>query len=171
MSHWTLARKRFYGICMNGLSVQITCSYMMDDLDEDEEIDKYIAANLSYVENSAIGVDRTWFNCEKFRKMMHDPADNEIVHRVLDYFEDRDLGARDSYLESSLDDDDDDEFARYYLDNICLSYGWYLLKKKRQYLRLWLITNFWWKEAGINQHAENGRGRVRFRDEFETEWS
>ena len=139
----------------------------MDDLDEDEEIDKYIASNLSYVGHSGFGVSRTWFDIGKFRRMIHDPADNEIVHRVLDYFENRGLGVRDSYFESSLDDGDDDEFARYFLENPQVIYGWYFLNKKRQYLRLWLITNFWWKEAGENQHTENGKGRLRSLKEFE----
>jgi len=143
----------------------------MEDLDcDDGDIEEYIAVELSYLENSAMGVSRAWFDQCKFRKMLDDPSDDEIVHRVLDYLESRDLSARNSYLESGVDNQDDDDFANYFLNNPRTSYGWYLLKKKRQYLRLWLITNFWWKEAGKNQHIEGGRGRIRSRKEFEAEY-
>ena len=165
---WTGARKRFYMLCLGGLSVQITCNYTMEDLDEEEEIEKYIIDHLSYDENSSIGVSRPWFDCQKFWKMLEAPGENEIVHRVLDYFEDRDHGVMDTFLESCLDEEDDEKFARNYaehrLANQC--YGWYILKNKYNFHKLWPITNFWWKEAGKNQHRENGRGRIRSREEF-----
>lgn len=173
MSHWTCARKRFYEICLAGLDVQITCNYMMDDLDEDDEIDKYIGDHLSSEENSATGASRQWFNCAKFKQMLRDPGANEMAHRILDYFEGRDIGVMDTYRESCIDDEDDDEFAKYYAehrtDSDFVGYGWYLLKRKHNFDKLWPITNFWWRVAGESQHCENGKGRVRSREEFEAE--
>lgn len=32
--------------------------------------------------------------------------------------------------------------------------------------RLWLVTNWWWKAAGVGQHAPGGTGERRSRDEF-----
>jgi len=142
----------------------------MDDLDEDAEIDKYIGDYLSYYENSAIGVGRTWFDCTKFSLMLRDPEANEMVHRILDYMENRDISVMDTYRESCIDDSDDDKFAKHYADGDAGGYGWYLLKKKHNFHAIWSITNFWWRKAGENQHAENGKGRVRSREEFEAEY-
>lgn len=167
--HWTCARKRFYDLCLEGLSVQITCNYIMDELDEDNDIEAYISANLSFESPSAIGLTRNWFDCRKFRTMIHNPADNEMVHRVLDYFEDRDLGPINTYAESEIEDEQDDAFAKSFLANRSMSYGWYCLHR-RHYFKCWSIVNFWWKESGKNQHAENGRGRMRAREEFEADF-
>ena len=170
MNHnrWTCARKRFYMLCLDGLSVQITCNYMMEDLDDEQEIEKYIIEHLSYDEHSIMGRSRPWFNGRKFGDMLKDPGENDMVHRVLDYFEDRDLGVMETFLESCLEDEKDEKFARDYAEHgfpdQC--YGWYLLKTQHKFHKLWPITNFWWREAGKNQHREHGRGRIRSREEF-----
>ena len=169
-SHWTCSRKRFYGICLGGLEAQITVNYTMDELDADEEIDKYIADHLVFEANSAIGLGRKWFNSGKFLQMLRDPGANEIAHRILDFFEERDMSVRDTYLESCFANQDDCEFAKYYVkswqEKDLLGYGWYLLKKKH---KLWKVTNFWWRIAGESQHREGGSGRARAREEFEAE--
>ena len=41
------------------------------------------------------------------------------------------------------------------------------LKIWRRMLRMFNITNFWWKVAGEGQHCTHGRGRIRARNEFE----
>jgi hypothetical protein len=140
----------------------------MDELDEEDEVEKYIANHLSIQENNAMGASRSWFNCDKFRKMLRDPEANEMANRILDYFEDCDISPKETYLESCIDDKDDVEFACYYVEYPLLSYGWYILKRKHN--KLWSITNFWWQEAGKGQHGKHGKGRVRSREEFEAEY-
>ena len=50
-----------------------------------------------------------------------------LVHRILDYFEDRDIGVMDAYRNACIDDEEDDEFAKYFvefwLDNDFVGYG------------------------------------------------
>ena len=36
-------------------------------------------------------------------------------------------------------------------------------------IRLWVFISWWWKEAGKNQYAPGGRGRIRHRAEWEAD--
>lgn len=151
--------------------MQISSNYVMEELDSDCEIESYIASNLSKLGFSAIGMSRKWFDCAKFHSMLCNPSDDDMVHRILDRFEDLDLSAAETCSETCLEDEEEEEFAGLFLENPTVGTGWLLLKKRHKYPSLWPIINFWWKEAGRNQHAENGRGRVRCREEFEEEFS
>ena len=169
--HWTCARKRFYIICIDGMDAQITSTYFMDDLDDDEDIEAYIDHLLSYEEPSAVGSNRQWFDCQKFVRMLRDPAQNDIVHQILDRIEDRDLDVRTTFENSSIDDRADHAFAKYYADHFLddrpINYGFYKLKTAHNFLVLLSVTSFWMKEMGATQFGENGSGRVRDRTEFE----
>ena len=167
-------RKRFYRICIDGLCCQITCNYFMEELPgiQEEEAARYILEHLSFREPSAIGVVRTWFDSRKFYKMLCDPKENDMVHSILDLLEDYDLGMTDAYIESCLDSEEDDAFAKYYIDTVAtapLGYGWYLLKKKHNFLKRLSIINFWLRVAKEKKQSENSRGRIRSREEFEAE--
>lgn len=179
-----LLRKRFYQLCIDGLCTMVDMN-LMEDLEPDiDDIDyweghteaaRYIIDHLSLKEPSAIGLVRTWFDGVKFGRMLVDPEANEMVHRILDLFENCDVGTTNTYRESYFDTEEDQEFAKYYLANYYpnppLGYGWYLLKRKHNFFKRWSIINFWWRVAGENQHSANGRGRIRSREEFEAECS
>ena len=39
----------------------------------------------------------------------------------------------------------------------------------RAWFRLWRITNYWWRVAGVGQHAEGAPGRKRNREAYEAD--
>ena len=144
-------------------------TFFLEDIDQGEEnvdIETFILNNLLIEDEFR---NSTEFDSELFRMMLYTEESNEIVHRVLDYFELRDMDVTSTYENSYIDDFDEQQFAKYYkdhfLDDFQVNYGFYKMKTK--FFVLWSVTSFWMKETGKNQFGENGRGRIRDRKEFE----
>ena len=172
----TCSRLRFYLCCLDGWEWYLTGLVEHDLLEPDwrhlheDEVYKYIVANLTFVHEV---YDERRFDKDKFARMLLDKQHKEIVHRILDFFEDLDHDLRVVCSMTEFANEHDAKFAYDYAQggySRTTAYGWHLLKNKYHLhtkCSIISIANFWSKVAEENQNREGGAGWKRRRNRFE----
>lgn len=85
----TQTKKDFLKKISGGLHVLMATTYTADEIavNQDDEIEEYIAEHLIEYENSAIGIQRAWFSEKKFDNFIDTESDDlitDILHRMDD---------------------------------------------------------------------------------------
>ena len=83
----TQTKKDFLKKISGGLHVLMATTYTADEIavNQDDEIEEYIAEHLLEYENSAIGIQRAWFSEKKFDNFIDTESDDlitDILHRM-----------------------------------------------------------------------------------------
>ena len=94
----------------DGMSVKMTCSYFIDEIcaagiDEYPNLEYMLSKFIQY-EASTLGDTRPWFDTEAFRQELDDPLQWPHLKDMLLALSNYDLGLRDCWVESGIDEDD-----------------------------------------------------------------